>query len=62
MTQDAPVAIGLLAHELGHFLQPLAEVQQVEQETGAPHWLANILLDIRGRRRWPVSFRRWPSP
>jgi len=48
VTQDAPVAIGLLAHELGHFLQPLEEVQQVEQETGAPHWLANVLLDIQG--------------
>jgi hypothetical protein len=56
VTQDAPVAIGLLAHELGHFLQPLAEVQQVEQETGAPHWLANILLDIQGEAQIACLF------
>ena len=56
VTQDAPVAIGLLAHELGHFLQPLEEIQQVEQETGAPHWLANILLDIQGEAQVACLF------
>ncbi len=56
VTQDAPVAIGLLAHELGHFLQPLEEVQQAEQETGAPHWLANVLLDIQGEAQVAALF------
>jgi|GEM_PF-2333098 len=56
VTQDAPVAIGLLAHELGHFLQPLEAIQQVEQETGAPHWLANILLDIQGEAQVACLF------
>jgi hypothetical protein len=56
VTQDAPVAIGLLAHELGHFLQPLEAIQQVEQETSAPHWLANILLDIQGEAQAACLF------
>ncbi|MEJ5200356.1 MAG: hypothetical protein WHX53_15660, partial [Anaerolineae bacterium] len=47
VAQDATIAVGLLTHELGHFLQPLEEMEQVEQETGAPHWLVNIILDIQ---------------
>ena len=46
VTQDTPVAIGLLVHELGHFLQPLKALEEVEQRTGAPHWLGNIIADI----------------
>lgn len=37
--QDTPVAVGLLVHELGHFLQPLKALAEVEQQTEAPHWL-----------------------
>ena len=44
---NEPVSVGLLAHEVGHFLQPLDAIRQVEAE-GAPHWLANVLLDIQG--------------
>ena len=47
VAQDTPVAIGLLVHELGHFLQPLKELEAVEQRTGAPHWLGNIIADIQ---------------
>jgi hypothetical protein len=47
VTQNTPVAIGLLVHELGHFLQPLKEMEEVEQRTGAPHWLGNILADVQ---------------
>jgi hypothetical protein len=46
VTQDTPVAIGLLVHELGHFLQPLKALEEVEQRTGAPHWLGNVIADI----------------
>ena len=30
VTQDTPVAIGLLVHELGHFLQPLKALEEAE--------------------------------
>jgi hypothetical protein len=50
--QDIPaneaVSVGLLAHELGHFLQPLKAVVEVAKEEGAPKWLVNVLLDIQG--------------
>jgi hypothetical protein len=50
--QDIPaneaVSVGLLAHELGHFLQPLKAVVEVAAEEGAPKWLVNVLLDIQG--------------
>lgn len=47
VAHDTPVAVGLLVHELGHFLQPLKALEAVEQETGAPHWLANIVADVQ---------------
>ena len=37
VAHDTPVAVGLLVHELGHFLQPLKALEEVEQQTGAPH-------------------------
>jgi hypothetical protein len=30
ITQDTSIAISLLAHELGHFLQPLVALTEVE--------------------------------
>src|SRR5512140_3092170 len=42
----APVWLGLLAHEFGHWLQPLDEMDKVARELHVPHWLVNILLDI----------------
>jgi hypothetical protein len=47
VAQDTPVAVGLLVHELGHFLQPLKALEEVEQQTGAPHWLGNVVADIQ---------------
>jgi hypothetical protein len=43
---NTPLAIGLLDHELGHFLQPLEAIEQVAKDSGAPGWLVNIALDI----------------
>jgi hypothetical protein len=40
-------AIGLLAHEVGHWLQPLDDVNAVEKETGLNHSIVNLLLDIQ---------------
>ncbi len=47
VTHELPVAVGLLVHELGHFLQPLKALEEVEERTGCPHWLANIIMDIQ---------------
>ncbi|MGB7537759.1 MAG: hypothetical protein WBM17_04400 [Anaerolineales bacterium] len=44
--EDKEAALGLIAHECGHFFQPLKEMQKAEEDTHAPHWLANVLLDI----------------
>ncbi len=46
--EDDAVTVGLLAHEAGHFVQPLEQVLEVEKEHGVPHWLANVTLDIHG--------------
>ncbi len=45
---DAPVTLGLLAHELGHWVQPLEAINEIARSRGAPHWLANIAMDIHG--------------
>ena len=47
VAHDTPVAVGLLVHELGHFLQPLKALEEAEQQTGAPHWLGNIVADVQ---------------
>ncbi len=46
--EDAPVTLGLLAHELGHWVQPLDAITEIARSRGAPHWLANIAMDIHG--------------
>ena len=47
VAHDTSVAVGLLVHELGHFLQPLKALEEAEQQTSAPHWLGNIVADIQ---------------
>jgi hypothetical protein len=47
VAHDTPVAVGLLVHELGHFLQPLVALEEVEQRTGAPHGLGNVIADVQ---------------
>jgi hypothetical protein len=47
VAHDTPVAVGLLVHELGHFLQPLKLLDEVEKQAGAPHWLGNIVADVQ---------------
>jgi hypothetical protein len=41
------LAIGLLDHELGHFLQPLDAIDKAATNVGAPHWLVNVALDVQ---------------
>ena len=40
------IFMGLLVHEIGHWLQPLDQVQEVEKKTDLDHAVVNILLDI----------------
>lgn len=40
-------AVALLAHEVGHWLQPLTEIQEVEKQTGFNGDVSNLLLDIQ---------------
>jgi len=47
LSEQMAVAIGLLAHEIGHWLQPLTAIREVERETGLSHDVSNILLDIQ---------------
>jgi len=47
LSEQMEAAIGLLAHEVGHWLQPLTSIQQIEKETGLDHQVVNILLDIQ---------------
>jgi len=47
VARDTMVAVGLLTHELGHFLQPLTELLEVAEAESAPQWLVNILADIQ---------------
>lgn len=47
LADNATVAVGLLTHEIGHFLQPLEELERVEQTCGAPRWLTNLSADIQ---------------
>jgi hypothetical protein len=51
-------ALGLIAHECGHFFQPLKEVEKAEKETHAPHWLGNVMLDIHAE--WHIA-RLFPA-
>jgi hypothetical protein len=47
LSEQMTIAIGLLAHEIGHWLQPLSAIREVERETGLSHDVSNLLLDIQ---------------
>ena len=46
--EDATVTLGLVAHELGHWVQPLAASNEAARAERIPQWLLNIVLDIHG--------------
>lgn len=62
LAQNLPVAIGLLAHEVSHFLQPLDQVESVEEEERIPHWLVNIAIDIQGESLVESLFPAFSQP
>jgi hypothetical protein len=60
--RSAPVFIGLLAHEVGHWLQPLKAVTAVEQKTGLHHDIVNLILDAHLEQLVPVIFPLFAAP
>lgn len=56
------VFIGLLAHEVGHWLQPLKAIEAVEQMTGIHHDILNIVLDVHLEQRVPILFPLFAAP
>lgn len=48
---------GLLLHEIGHSLQPLADISKVERATNLNHQYVNILLDVHLERVAMVAFK-----
>jgi hypothetical protein len=56
------VFIGLLAHEVGHWLQPLKAVTEVEKKTGLHHDIVNIVLDAHLEHLVPILFPLFAAP
>ncbi len=56
------VFIGLLAHEVGHWLQPLKAITTVEQKTGIQHDILNIILDVHLEHCVPIIFPLFAAP
>lgn len=52
---------GFTLHELGHFLQDLAQVDAMENVTGLNHHFVNVVLDVVGEYKvqkcWPKEWR-----
>lgn len=62
VTERVDLATGLLVHEVGHFLQPLRGVSQVETGEQLPHWLVNIALDIQAEHLLASLFPSFAHP
>ncbi len=60
--EKVEVFIGLLAHEVGHWLQPLKAIQEVEQKTGLQHDILNIVLDVHLEYLVPIIFPLFSKP
>ncbi len=62
LAQEPVLALGLLVHEVSHFLQPLAQVVAAEERAGIPRWLANLALDIQGESLLVALFPAFAPP
>jgi hypothetical protein len=60
--EQVQVFIGLLAHEVGHWLQPLKEISEVEKSTGLNHDIVNLILDVHLEHLVPIVFPLFASP
>jgi hypothetical protein len=60
--EQVHIFIGLLAHEVGHWLQPLKEISEVEKSTGLNHDIVNVILDVHLEHLVPIVFPLFASP
>ncbi len=56
------IFLGLLAHEVGHWLQPVKEIKAVEKETGLMHDFVNIVLDVHCEHQAGLIFPLFKRP
>jgi hypothetical protein len=56
------IFVGLLAHEIGHWLQPVKEIKAVEKETNLMHDFVNILLDVHCEHQAGLIFPLFKYP
>ncbi len=62
MLRTPSISVGLLAHELGHFLQPLDRIQKAAEEEELPHPLVNVVLDVQGETMIQQMVPAWKRP
>ena len=62
VADEVKLAVGLLVHEVGHFLQPLEAVTQVEEAQQIPRWLTNVVLDVQGESLLQSLFPTFKRP
>ncbi len=58
---DAEVSLGLMAHELGHFLQPNDEINAVQKGELIPNWLVNLVMDIQDEALVTTLMPSWEN-
>jgi len=56
------IFLGLLAHEIGHWLQPMKEIAAVEKETGLMHDFVNIVIDVHCEHQAGLIFPLFKRP
>jgi len=56
------IFLGLLAHEIGHWLQPVKEIDAVEKETNLMHDFVNIILDVHCEHQAGLIFPLFKHP
>ena len=56
------IFLGLLAHEVGHWLQPIKEITAVEKETNLMHGFVNIVLDVHCEHQAGLIFPLFKYP
>jgi hypothetical protein len=56
------IFLGLLAHEVGHWLQPIKEIDAVEKQTRLMHGFVNIVMDVHCEHQVGLIFPLFKYP
>ena len=63
LEDDRPeIFLGLLAHEIGHWLQPVKEIDAVEKQTRLMHGFVNIVMDVHCEHQVGLIFPLFKYP